>query len=170
MKNYIIVTLTVVIVFLATVIYKQQSIMVFTHFPVKEQDGMRGKSSESEVPLYLFLFFSKKNCASCLYDVVKFLNGLSPPFYVTGVVPGDELKNEQSLRSITGASFPLRSFDEYRRFIPMYTPTLIGVSYSGKIVFVLPDIAVQSSHLENSLISVYDKLYPVLGKENGKNN
>jgi hypothetical protein len=161
MKNYLIGTLAVIIVFLASFIYKQHKSMVFTHFPVKEEM----KAQSSKVPLYLFLFFSKKNCPTCYEEIVNVLNGLTSPFYVVGVVPGDELEDEVGLRRITGATFPLSSSKKYGKYVPWYIPTLIGVSSSGKVVFVLPEAAVQSRHLENFLTSAYSKLYKVLERE-----
>ena len=161
MKKYLIGTVVVIIIFLGTVIYKEKNTPIFTHFPVQILEEMRGKSAEAS--LYLFLFFSKKNCATCLNGIVKVLNGLSPPFYVLGVVPGNELEDEPALRRITKAAFPLSSFDKYRRYAPVYFPTLIGVSPSGKVVFVLPGETVQSSRLESFLSFVYAKLYNLLG-------
>jgi hypothetical protein len=160
MKNYLIGTLAVIIVFLVSVIYKQQKTIIFTHFPIQEEM----ETQSDQPPLYLFLFFSKKNCASCL-EIVKVLNELSSPLYVLGIVPDDELEDEQALRRITGATFPLSSFNKYGKYIPWYTPTLICVSPSGKIVFVLPEIAVPSRDIENVLTSVYGRLYDSLEKE-----
>jgi hypothetical protein len=163
MKNYLIGTLAVIIVLLISIVYKQQNIIMFSHFPVQEPEEMRGKSTEAS--LYLILFFSKKNCASCLDEIVKVLNDQSPPFYVLGVVPESELEDEQALRGITKAAFPLSSLEKYRNYAPVYTPTLIGVSPSGKVVFVLPGDTMQSRRLDDFFNSVYSQLYHLLGDE-----
>jgi hypothetical protein len=168
MKNYLIGTLAVMIIFLVSVVYKQQNTMIFSQFPVEGQEKMRGQSSE--VPLYLFLFFSKSNCATCLDEVVKVLNGLAPPYYVLGVVPGNELEDEVALRRITKAAFPLSSFAKYIKYVPSYTPMLIGVASSGKILFVLPGISMQSGYLKDFVIASYDNLYHVLKNEKETRN
>jgi hypothetical protein len=138
--------------------------MVFTHFPVQEQAERRVKSAEAS--LYLFLFFSKKNCAECLKKIVKDLNDLSPPFYVLGIVPGNELEDEQELRLITKAEFPLSRFEKYRKYVPLYTPTLIGVSPSGVVVFVLPEISRSKNiYLKGFLTSILARLDHLLKDE-----
>jgi thioredoxin-related protein len=168
MKNYLIGTLAVIIIFLLSVVYKQQNTMIFSKFPIDVQEKMSGQSSE--VPLYLFLFFSKSNCSTCLDEVVKVLNGLTPPFFVLGVVPGNELEDEVEFRRITKAAFPLSSFAKYIKYVPSYTPTLIGVASSGKILFVLPGISMQSGYLRDFLMASYDNLYHVLKNEKETGN
>jgi len=165
MKNYIIGTLAVIIVFLLSVVYKQQNTLILNQFPVQEE--MTIDSSETP-PLFLFLFFSKKNCASCLDEVIKTLNEIKPPFYVQGIVPGDQLKDEMDLRSKTGAAFPITNFERYRKFIPMYTPTLFGVANSGKIIFIMPGSVMQSGQIENFLVAAYSKTYHLLDNKKGR--
>lgn len=158
MRNYLIGTLAVIILFLVSLVFKTQNTPVFTHFPVSEK--IKGESSEP--PLYLFLFFSKNNCTSCLEDVVSVLNGLSSPFQVLGVVPEDELEDETALRQKTGAMFRLSSFEQYRKYVPAYTPTLIGVSPTGEVLFTLPGISMKRKYFESFLISSYGGLYDLL--------
>ena len=153
--------LVVIIVFLISVIYKQHKTMVFSHFPVEEE--IREQSPEARI--YVFLFFSRKNCPSCLNEIVKILNNLSTPFHVTGVVPGDELEDEVAVRCITGVTFPLSSLEKFGAYIPWHLPTLICVDPSGKVVFVLPDFALHSRHIENVLNSVYGRLADSMEKE-----
>lgn len=161
MKNYAIGMMGVIFVFLGSIIYKQQHTMVCYHFPVPESLIKRSE----EGTFYLFLFFSKNDCTQCLLEMVEVLNKLPPQFCPAGVVPGEELKNESELRRLTGASFSLYSFREYKKYLPWYTPTLFGVSPAGKIIFVLPGIPGQNSNLKNTLESIYGKLYPSLEKE-----
>ncbi len=161
MKSYSIGLLSVVILLLGSIIYKQQNNIVSYHFPIPETSGVKSK----EVPLYLFLFFSKNDCISCLQEIVEVLNSLPPYFCISGIVPEDELKNEQELRRLTGVSFPLFSNLRYRKYLPWHTPTIFGVSKAGKIIFILPGIQGQRNCLESTLLSIYGKLYPLLEKE-----
>lgn len=158
MKYYIIGLLGVIILFLGSVVYKQQNTMVCHHFPVPESL----KKETTDAPFYLFLFFSENDCAGCLKEIVGVLNALPSHFGVAGIVPAKELKAENELRRLTGALFPLYSYRQYKRYFPWHTPTLFGVSPSGKIIFVFPGITGQGDYLElgRGLISIYGKLYP----------
>jgi len=162
MKNYLIGILLVAILFLGSLVYKEQNTKVCQHFPVPE--GLKKKSAEN-IPLYLFLFFSKNDCSSCLQEVIGILNRLPAQFCVAGVVPREELKDEKELRRLIGVSFPLYSYREFKKYLPWYTPTLFGVSPGGKIIFVLPGIPGQISNLRNTFDSIYRKLSPSLEKE-----
>jgi hypothetical protein len=161
MKKYLMAMLVVIIVLLGSVIFRQQNALIFNHFPVQEE--VRGQSSE--YPLCLFLFFSKQDCPSCISDFVKVLNGLSSTFCVVGIVPEDELKDEKTFRRITGVTFPLSSYEKYRKYVPSFRPTLIGISPAGKIIFTLPSIAVESSYLEHFILSVNEKIHHALSND-----
>jgi hypothetical protein len=110
-----------------------------------------------DVPLYLYVFFSKRNCHDCL-QVIRELNHLETPYIVTGIVPQDELNDEKELRVITGAVFPLVGMDQYNQFLPWYTPSIIGVSPDGIILFTLPAVPGQSDYINKFLDSLYGKL------------
>ena len=162
MKNYIIGTLAVVILFLGSLFYKEQQAMVCLHFPVPEDLLKEKSATASEVPIYLFLFFSKKDCIPCLLQCVEILNTLPSQFIAAGIVPEEELNDEPGLRSKTGASFPFYSYKKYRKYLPWHTPTLFGVSPSGKIIFVLPGVQGQEAYLENIIEVIYGDLSPRL--------
>lgn len=155
MKQYIIGTLGVLVLFLGSVIYKQQNTLVCQHFPIP--DTLKRKSVD--VPIYLFLFFSKDNCMPCLIEIVDVLNTLPLQFRTAGIAPVEEMKDEPELRRLTGASFPLYSSQAYKKYLPWHTPTLFGVSPSGKIIFVLPGIQDQVAYLKKILASIYGTLY-----------
>lgn len=161
MRNYIIGLLIVVILLLGSVVYKQQNTKVCEHFPIPE--NLMNKSTEP--PFYLFLFFNKGNCPSYLSEIIEVLNTLPSQFCPAGVVPNEELKDEKELRRSTGFAFPLYSFQKYKKYLPAYTPTLFGVSPSGKIIFILPGIEGQKDSLGNTIRSIYGKLYPSFEKE-----
>ncbi len=161
MKNYVIGTLAVVILVLASIIYKNET-SPRKRFPVLEETETRG--GDVEVPLFLYVFFTKRNCQDCL-EVMDILNNLPPHFIVTGVVPKHDLKDENELRHITGAAFPLISAAKHRKYIPWYAPTIIGVSPARDIIFALPGVPGEKTYLETFLDSLYNKVYPVFLEE-----
>jgi hypothetical protein len=162
MKNYIIAGLMVIILVLSSLLYKQCKTSIPKRFPL----GEKAAEGDAEVPLILYVFFSKKNCSDCL-ETITALNNLPPHFVVKGIVPKKELKNENELRQITGAEFPLISISsKYRRFIPWYTPAVTDVSpVNGKIIFTIPGVPGEKEYLEDFLQSLYDKLYPIFLKQ-----
>jgi hypothetical protein len=133
-----------------------------TNFPIENEFLQRAK--DVEVPLFLYVFFSKRNCHDCL-EIINILNDLPPHFIVVGVVPESELKNEKELRAITGAAFPLVSSKKYRSFLPWYAPTIIGVSPHSKVLFSLPGVPGETDYLKKFLNSLYSKIYPVFLQE-----
>ena len=157
MKNYIIGVLVVIIVVLSSLLYKQDKTTVPKRFPALEE----AKKGDVEVPLILYVFFSKRNCLDCM-EVIRTLNHLPPHFVVRGIVPKKELEDEKELRAITGAEFPLMTAEKYRKYLPWYTPCIIGVSpIDGRIIFSLPGVPGEKEYLENFLESIYSKLYPI---------
>jgi hypothetical protein len=161
MKNYIIGVLVVIIVVLSSLLYKQHKTSVPKRFPALEE----AKKGDAEVPLILYVFFSKKNCLDCM-EGMEVLNKLPPHFVVLGIVPKKELEDEKELRSITGAEFPLMTAENYRKYIPWYTPSIVGVSpIDGKIIFMLPGVPGEKEYLENFLESLYSKLYPIFAEQ-----
>ncbi|MFC2146171.1 hypothetical protein ACFLRT_02290 [Acidobacteriota bacterium] len=157
MKNYIIGVLVVIIVVLSSLLYKKDKTSIPKRFPALEEVN----KSDAEVPLILYVFFSKRNCLDCM-EGIRVLNDLPPHFIVRGVVPKSELEDEEELRGITGAEFPLMSVSEYKKYIPWYTPSITGVSpIDGRIIFTLPGVPGEKDYLENFLESLYVKLYPI---------
>lgn len=162
MKNHIIGVLAVTILIMASLMYKNSK-TVGMDFPMEGEFLQRAK--DVEVPLFLCVFFSKRNCHDCL-EIINILNDLPPQFIVTGIVPESELKNEKELRAISGAAFPLVSSGKYRVFLPWYAPTTIGVSPQGKVLFSLPGVPGEADYLEKFLNSLYNKTYPVFFQDN----
>jgi thioredoxin-related protein len=150
--------LFVLTIFLGTVVYRQRNTMVFTQFPVNTEII----TVKSDPQLYLFLFFSGNSCSSCINELVSVLNDLTESFHVVGVIPDHELKNQQALKKKTGALFPLHSSKQYKQYSPTYTPSLICVSSSGNVLFLLPGISGQVKHLEGFLKSVQRKRYSLI--------
>ncbi|MCP4214427.1 MAG: hypothetical protein GY765_07205 [bacterium] len=158
MKNYIIAFLVVCLVVMGTFLYKAYLTPVLNGFPlsgaVVEDSG--------EPPLYLFIFLSRNNCHVCM-EAVTVLNMLPKPFVVTGIVPGEELRDEAGFRKTTGATFRLAEFQAmYRRFNPYYSPAIFGVSAKGRVLFVLPGVPEQKEYLYNFLVNFYGKAMELL--------
>jgi hypothetical protein len=166
MKNYLIGTLAAIILLLASILYKN-SLTTDGTFPIQEETKTR--AGEVEVPMFLYIFASKRNCQDCM-EVINVLNDLPPQFIVTGIVPKRELENEKEFRAITGAAFPLESSAKYKKLLPWYVPTIIGVSPTGKVLFTLPGVPGETAYLKNFLDSLYGKIYPVFLQDNSPGN
>jgi hypothetical protein len=161
MKNYIIGVLVVIIVVLSSLLYKQNKTSFPKRFPALEE----AKKGDAEVPLILYVFFSKRNCLDCM-EVMEVLNKLPPHFIVRGILPKKELEDEKELRGITGAEFPLMRVSEYKKYIPWYTPSIVGVSpIDGRIIFTLPGVPGEKEYLKNFMESLYNKLYPIFAEQ-----
>jgi hypothetical protein len=160
MKNYIIVFLIVCLLVSLSFHYKNFKISnnaVLHEFPI----SMLSKNPNIEYPVYLFLFFSKSNCRDCL-DTFAFLNRLGPPFIVVGVAPDEELANEAELRNQTGVTFKILGLNKYKKYAPLYGPSLLGVSGKGRILFLIPGIPGQAQCLKDFQDAFYLKAYRVL--------
>jgi len=158
MKNYVIGIMIISIIFLGSLIYRESKILNFENFPVKTNV----KEIDSEPRLFLYLFFSKRNCHDCL-GIIEVLNKLPSQFKVIGIVPNIEMRNEIELRRITGATFPLEPLTKkYSTFLPNYTPTLFGAGYNGKIYFILPGVPNEKEYLEKFLTDFYVKAFQIL--------
>jgi glutaredoxin-related protein len=156
MKNLLIVFLLVVILVLASFLYKNSMTSIYRNFPMVEV-----RAEGDEVHFFLYVFFSKHNCKDCL-EVIDSLNTLRSHFKVIGVVPDSELKNEMELRSQTGAEFQLIRNNEYRKYITPYTPSVLGASKRGRIFFILPAVPKLKEFLEFYLDAFYQKTFPYL--------
>lgn len=159
MKNYIIGFLIVCLMVLGSFFYKTSKAPILTGFPIHQ----RVDTDESgQPPLYLYLFFSRNNCHTCL-ETIEALNKFTLPLIVTGIVPAGQLKNEKDLRKVTGATFGLIPFTEkYKKYNPNFAPTLFGVSDSGAILFVIPGVPEQKAYLYNFLVNFYGKSIDLL--------
>jgi len=161
---YIIGTLAVAILVLSSIVYKNNNTPTAAEvFPIPEATKQRVEK-DVEVPMYLFVFMSKRNCHDCL-EVVKELNDLPPQFIVTGIVPHDQLDTEKEVRMITGAEFPLLSLKDFKKYEPWYTPSIIGTSYKGTILFSMPGVPNEKEYVKKFLDSLYGKLFPIFLEE-----
>jgi len=158
MKNYVIALLLTVILVLGSLVYKNSQVPV-NRFPIPDEVVKEGV----EVPFYLFVFFSQRNCRDCM-GIIEVLNVLPEYFVVTGLVPERELANEAELRGITGAQFPLLSNKGFKRYFPFLAPTVVGVSPRGDVIITLPGITGKDFNKcsEEFFLSLYNKVYPIL--------
>ena len=157
MKNYIIGLLIVFALFLSSVIYKRNKEPILQKFPIEK---IVKKTDSPE--FYIYLFFSKRNCHSCL-RVIDVLNNLPKYFIVRGIIPKKEYENEKEIREITGAKFKLSPMEKkYNRFLPLYSPTIYGIDRQGIIYFVLPGVPGEEKYLKTFLINFYYKTYNLL--------
>jgi hypothetical protein len=156
MKKIVFVFLIVCIFVLASFLYKNSNTPIFYDFPQEDK-----ASDKEEAPLFLYIFFSAKNCRDCLAIIEK-LNHLPPVFKVTGVVPDRELEDEPLLRSISGAEFPLVGAKKFSRYCPHYSPSIIGVSKKGTILFSIPSAPGSIELIDKLLKDFYKKAYPLL--------
>lgn len=143
---------------LSSIIYKHETSRI-NKLPVLEETGR----DNEDAPFYLYIFFSQKNCKSC-FNIIQDLNDLPSYFKVFGVVPDQELKEEKQLRHNTGATFPLVGSSKFKKYIPRYIPTIIGVSQKGDILFVLPGVFGKKESLK-ILENLYIKLYRLLSND-----
>ncbi len=160
MNKYIIGTLLVIILALSSYIYKDRNL--------KKNQSLSPSlriefSSEDKNPrMYLFVFFSKKNCRDCL-EIIDVLNELpSSYFVVRGIVPDSELKKINEIRWVTGAAFPIDGQSKFKNFKPVYTPSIVGASRKGEVFFVLAGVPGEKEYLSKFLDSIYNKLYNYL--------
>jgi hypothetical protein len=159
MKNYVIVLLTVLVVVLTSFLYKGNKEKLYDNFPIE-----RLEDPNVEIPFHIYIFFSKGDCPPCL-EIINVLNQLPAQFKVTGIIPENELGDIKEIRQSTGATFKLIGRGRFARYIPNYTPTLLGMSESGQIFFVLPSVPGQNGFVEKFLNQFYNKIYPRLLQE-----
>jgi len=165
MKNYLIGSLLAIIIAEASYIYKLEKMpQVRQKFQISKNETKRVRN---DVTLFLYMFFSKHNCQDCL-QVIEVLNKLPSQFIVTGIVPDNELSNEEILRGLTGATFPLVYRSKYNKNIPWYSPTIIGVLENGDILFQISGVPGLKTYLENFLDAIYSKIYPIIFERKNK--
>lgn len=104
MRNYIIVLLIVIILFLSSYVYKSNKIRKLDNFPTEK---FIEKIEKKDDNLLLILFFSIKNCEPCL-EIISVLNNLPGHYNVYGVVPTDELLLVDEIRKKTEFKFEIR--------------------------------------------------------------
>ena len=159
MKKYIIGAIIVVILAISSLFYKYHTTTGKTlsvNYPVEVQ------KADKSPKLYLYVFFSKKNCKDCL-EIIDSLNRLPPSrFIVKGVVPSNEFEGIQEVRAITGAAFPIEDDSNFKNLIPKYTPAVVGLSKKSDLFFILPGVPGGRDYLERYLYSFYQKVYSYL--------
>jgi hypothetical protein len=158
MKNYVIGVLLVLVILLGSTIYRNSKNQLLSVFPVERAE----RPNPQQPVLNLYLFFSKKNCASCM-RIVPILNRLTLPYVVKGVVPRDEVDAIPELRKMTQATFPLVPFSrKHMNLGPVMWPALYGVSDRGWVLFIWPSYPELKQDLERLLHAFYIHAVKVL--------
>ncbi len=157
MKNYVIMLLAVCLVLSISYAYKWKRANDLHHFPIEDIEP----EPKDDAVMFLVLSFYRDNCKSCM-GIIEKLNGLGDPFVVCGIVPDEELANEKELREYSRAEFKLFPQSRFRNVIPLYTPSLLGVSAKGRIMFILPGAPGQVEYFDNFLYGFYPKALETL--------
>jgi hypothetical protein len=134
MKRYYIVLFIVGCIFIASVHYKRGFTTYLEQFPINKIP-----KNDRENVVYLLLFFSIKDCDSCL-RIIGILNELNDAYRVVGLVPDDELQLIARIRSATDARFEIIGRNVFRKYLPKYSPSLYAIDRRGVIFFVLPGV------------------------------
>lgn len=156
-KNLAIIFLAICLLVSLSFIYKLNKTYPFYNFPVSKLKS----ETEIENPLYLLLFFSKTNCRGCL-EIIELINQLKPPFIVYGIVPGKELGKGSGIKEETGAIFKLLKVEEFKKYAPLYGPSLMGVSSKGRILFLIPSIDGHKNRIVEYIKIFYTRAYSIL--------
>lgn len=143
MKKLIYFLVIVIIIYLISIIYRNQVTPILINFPTEEL----GLSSKTEARLNLVLFFSRKNCPPCVRQVVEYLNNTSENINVLGIVTPEELQFLDEVRLLTGATFQIKTMKKWKKYRPNYAPTLYGIGPDGKVYFILACTGLEGIYL-----------------------
>jgi hypothetical protein len=124
-------------------LYRNSKMPFLSGFPAPG----RTPAASSDGVLFLYVFFSKGTCPPCL-EFFEVLNRIGDRFPVVGVIPEKDFPEKDLVARATGARFPIESAKNYRRFMPPYNPSLLGVTGKGRILFVVPGVAGEGGYLE----------------------
>ena len=154
MKNYLIGALGASTLLLSSLVYKNSKQLKFNDLPTYCESELK----KIEVPILLYFFFSENSCQNCL-KIIEPLNRLPKHFKVIGIVPASESRLIPVFRKKNNISFPIHSISNFKRYVPFFTPSLIGISPKGNTIFVLPVVPPQQEILTKYLDDLYSKYY-----------
>ena len=157
MRKYLAGVLAICVIVLASMLYKQGRQNVFSGFD-------KATAQVGEPVLFLYGFFSSESCAPC-GELIGVLNNLPEQFRVTGIVPRAEAPQTELLRQEYQIRFPVQSSARFKRHLPLVTPTVIGTSRGGRILFVLPCTTLGPEEIRTFLIDFQVKLAPYLAND-----
>ncbi|PMP93811.1 MAG: hypothetical protein C0168_10940 [Candidatus Aminicenantes bacterium] len=156
-KLLLIILAWVVALFLSSLLYREKVKPITINFPTRQLD----QESINEKKLNLVLFFSIKNCPPCL-RVVDFLNNAPEGTRAFGVVPEKELLFLDEIRQTTGVKFPVYGSGKFKKYCPVYAPTLYGVGPNGTIYFMIPCTRMEKDFLPGYLSEFIRKAFYLL--------
>lgn len=157
MKKLLLILAGVVVLFLSSLLYREKVKPITVNFPTRQLE----QEPSTEKKLNLVLFFSIKNCPPCL-RVVDFLNNAPEGTRAFGVVPEKELLFLDEIRQITGVRFPVYGSSKFKKYCPVYAPTLYGVGPDGIIYFMIPCTGIEQDFLPGCLSEFVKKAFYLL--------
>lgn len=157
MKELLLILAGVAVLFLSSLLYREKVTPITINFPAKQLE----QESITEKKLNLILFFSIKNCPPCL-RVVDFLNNSPEGTRAFGVVPEKELPLLDKIRQTTGVRFPVYGSRKFKKYCPVYAPTLYGVGPDGTIYFMIPCTGMEEDFLPRYLSEFVKKAFYLL--------
>ncbi|MBN1272236.1 MAG: hypothetical protein JXB26_08180 [Candidatus Aminicenantes bacterium] len=107
--------------------------------------------------LILILFYSHKNCQECL-EIIDVLNKIRDSFQIVGIVPDGELDNPFENETEFLPLFPVIGLKKYRKYLPPYTPAVLGVSGEGTVFFKIPITAYSAKTFKHYLLEFHSKI------------
>jgi len=155
MKNAVIVFLLASLVLLSSMVYKNAKVSAYYN---KDLKGTGVTNPLGDKVLYLYLFFSKKTCSSCV-DMISELNGFANPIIVKGVVPKTDISDIVSIRESFGIKFEIVSEERFDRSFPVVVPALVGSTESGEIVLIMPAVSGSVKYIREYMTRLYADRY-----------
>jgi hypothetical protein len=115
--------------------------------------------------MYLIIFFSKKTCRDCLSIIIQ-LKNLEKSFQirVVGIVPESEIGDNDELINLAGVQLDFLSSSKFIKFLPLYAPTLYGVTNRGLILFAIPSFKLEDGLIIQFMLQFFEKAYPLISR------
>ncbi|MBN2267682.1 MAG: hypothetical protein JW725_05105 [Candidatus Babeliaceae bacterium] len=157
MKNSIILALAVLVLVVSSMYYKESKKNLLYSFPNISAD----LNDESLPSIFLYFFFSNSNCRDCM-QVMEVFDEIPGAYILVGVAPEVEIIQKEPVVREFSKKHKVFPFKEFKKFLPYYTPHLIGVSSKGRILFSLPCVPGEKAYLIDFLKSFYNRIYPHL--------
>ncbi|MBD3193643.1 MAG: hypothetical protein GF317_01205 [Candidatus Lokiarchaeota archaeon] len=156
--------------FLAGIIVKKNRMKPLENFPIKTFVKKCG-----DYDLYFIIFFSITNCIDCL-KAIKHLKNLEQVFQikVLGIIPESEKNEIGKLKYLIDTEIIIFSSRNYKKYSPVYSPCIYGVTNKGLILFKIPtyklDTHMTLQYFFNYLENAYLHIKEITDKNKGGYN
>ena len=157
MKKLLLILAGVIALFLSSLLYREKAKPITSSFPIYQLE----QEPSTEKRMILVLFFSIKNCPPCL-RVIDFLNNAPEGTRTFGIVPEKELQFLDELSLTTGVRFPVHGSSKFKKYCPVYAPTLYGVGPDGTIYFMIPCTGIEQDFLAGYLSEFERKAFNLI--------